>query len=191
MSRDSELITIENTGIIFRNFEGREGQFNAAGIRSFGLLLPEDVVDRLTARGYRIKRRKTDDPDIIGDPWLPVAVSFKGRSHPQIVMITETTRRRTVLDEESCYVVDFANIAFVDVTFRPYDWTVRGEAGTKAYLQTIYVIVEEDYLELKYSTWEEQSPHAIASGPSNEYDDYIDGDVVEDDSPLAIESGRR
>lgn len=188
----NESVTIEGTNLIFRNFEGKEGVFNAPGVRSFGLIIPdEEIAEALVQRGYKVKHLKTDDPNVLGQPWLPIAVSYKGKNHPQIVLLTKSSKKRTVLSEETCQMADWVNVAEADVTFRPYDWTVRGESGTKAYLVTIYIIVEENYLELKYSDWENQEPLAIAAGPSDEYDDYVDGDVVdEEEPPFAIEARR-
>jgi hypothetical protein len=80
--------------------------------------------------------------------YLPVAVNFKGRP-PRIVLIT--SRGRTNLDEDAIEMLDWADIINVDLIVRPYEWNVNGKTGIKAYLQSLYVTIEEDALELKYS----------------------------------------
>ena len=47
--------------------------------------------------------------------------------------------------------LDWVDILNVDLIVRPYEWSVNGKTGVKAYLQSIYVTIEEDPLEIKYS----------------------------------------
>ena len=80
--------------------------------------------------------------------YLAVSVNFNGRP-PRVVMIT--SRGRTDLDEESVDVLDWVDIKSVDMIVRPYEWSVNGKSGVKAYLKSMFVTVDEDELELKYS----------------------------------------
>jgi uncharacterized lipoprotein YajG len=81
-------------------------------------------------------------------PYIQVAVNFKNRP-PRVVMITSTSR--TQLDEASVDVLDWADIQSADLIARGYEWTVNGKSGVKAYLQSLFVTIEEDALEKKYS----------------------------------------
>ena len=188
--RDYE-VTFEFADIMYRNFEGREGKFNKEGDRNFALLLPEDFVDEAIRDGWNVKRQRNQgDPDNgprTGAPYVAVHVGFKIRP-PRMVMITETSRKRTPLDQDICDMIDFADIEFADVTVRPRQYEVNGRKGIKIWLDTIYVMVRENYLDLKYADWD--SPKELTSGPGTptyDWDAEVVAEETEDDLPLAIE----
>ena len=64
-------------------------------------------------------------------------------------MITSTSR--TVISEEDVEVLDWAEIGNADLIARAYNWEVNGKTGIKAYLQSLYITIQEDALERKYS----------------------------------------
>jgi len=163
MARPNEQVIIEGAHLIFRNFTGNEGMYNRAGDRNFSILLDDDVADDLSSKGWNVKRLKDREQDEEGDPknYIQVSVSYKGRP-PNIVMIT--SRGRTNLDEEACGLLDFVDIANVDVILNPYHWNVSGNSGIKAYVASIYVTVIEDYLALKYADV------PVIGAPPREYD---------------------
>ena len=66
-----------------------------------------------------------------------------------------TRRKKTKLDEENISALDYASIKEVDVIVTPFDWEVNGKSGTKAYLQTMYVTINEDEFADKYADLEE------------------------------------
>jgi hypothetical protein len=154
--RATEIITIENATLLYRNFAGEEGQYNRAGDRNFCVILPEDVAEMMARDGYNIKRRKPRDNDsddeagAIGDPYVQVKVSYKGRA-PEIYLIGSKTRRRNMLDEGLVPLLDTVEIAECDLRFSPYNWTVRGDSGVTAYLRKMYLTQFEDDLDLKYA----------------------------------------
>jgi len=67
-------------------------------------------------------------------------------------MLTSTTR--TQLDEASVEVLDWADFKTVDLIARGYEWSVNGKSGVKAYLQSMFITIEEDALERKYAIHE-------------------------------------
>ena len=140
-------VTIENAKLLFRNFAGREGQFNVAGNREFSIALTNEIVEKNFDSDWNIKYLKARDESEEETPYLPVAVSYKIRP-PRIVMITGDVR--TDLDEDSVDVLDWADIRTADVVVTPYEWSVNGKGGIKAYLKTLFVTIDEDDLERKY-----------------------------------------
>lgn len=156
MTKDNTVL-MEGVRIVFRNFAGREGQYNREGDRNFGVLLDDAVATAMTEDGWNVKYLKPrDDSEEEETPqgWLPVSVGYgKGRP-PRVVMIT--SRGRTNLDEHTVEVLDWADITNVDLIVRPYEWSVQGKTGIKAYLQSIYVSIEEDELEKKYAELDQQ-----------------------------------
>ena len=151
-------IVMENARLIFRNFEGREEKYNRKGDRNFGLIIEDpEVAQQLMEDGWNIKEltpKNNDDyddaPEVIY--WLPVTVRFDNVP-PKVMLVTR--RKKTRLNEENINTVDYANIAKVDLTVTPYDWEVNGKSGTKAYLQTMYVTINEDEFADKYADLEE------------------------------------
>jgi hypothetical protein len=149
MPANDNTVLMEGVRIIFRNFAGKEGQYNREGDRNFAVLLDESVAKAMDEDGWNIKmlRPRSEEEGEEPQAYLPISVNFKGRP-PRIVMIT--SRGRTNLDEDSVETLDWADIINVDLIVRPYEWTVNQKSGIKAYLQALYVTIEEDPLEIKY-----------------------------------------
>ena len=149
MSKDNTVL-MEGVRIIFRNFAGKEGQYNRAGDRNFAVLLDGPVAMAMANDGWNVKilQPRPEDEDQVEQAYLPIACNFKGRP-PRVVMIT--SRGRTNLDEDTVETLDWVDIINVDLIVRPYEWTVNGKTGIKAYLQSIYVTIDEDPLERKYA----------------------------------------
>lgn len=150
MPPQDNTVLMEGVRIIFRNFAGKEGQYNREGDRNFAVLLDDKTAQAMAEDNWNVKwlQPRGEEEEETPQAYLPISVNFKGRP-PRIVMIT--SRGRTNLDEDSIEMLDWANILNVDLIVRPYEWTVNQKSGVKAYLQSIYVTIEEDALELKYS----------------------------------------
>lgn len=148
--RGDGTLILEDAQVVFRNFAGVEGMYNREGDRNFCVILQEDIAADMIADGWNVKRlkdRETGEKGA-GDPYIQVSVGFKGRP-PRMVMIT--SRGRIDLGEEECVLLDWADTQTVDVIIRPYHWNVNGRTGVKAYLKSIFVVINEDFLELKYA----------------------------------------
>jgi len=148
MAQENKTFMIEGGRLIFRNFAGREQQYNPEGNRNFSVILDDELAQQLLDDGWNVKYL---DPLEEGDPPVPhiqITVGYKIRP-PRVVMMT--SRARTNLGEHEVEVLDWADIANADLIARGYDWYVNGKGGTKAYLQSLFVTIEEDALEQKYA----------------------------------------
>lgn len=148
MPDNDGTILIENARLIFRNFAGKEGQYNREGDRNFAVLLDEGTAQVLIRDGWNVKYLKSREEGEEPAPYLQVAVNFRGRP-PRVVQIS--SRGRIDLGEDEVEILDWVDISKVDMIIRPYEWNVNGKTGVKAYLKSIFVTIEEDALELKYS----------------------------------------
>lgn len=150
MAENDRTLVMKNAKIIFRNFEGKEGQYNRAGDRNFCVLLDPETAEIMAKDGWNVKvlrSREEGDPE---EPYIQVSVGFKGKP-PKIVTIT--SQGRTNLNEDQCQVLDWVDIEKVDLIIRPYDWgPINGKSGTKAYLRSIFLTVEEDELDREYAS---------------------------------------
>lgn len=197
MALQPGTITMEGATLLFRNFSGREGPYNQEGVRNFCVILQNDEEPyfhkTLEADGWNVKylrpREEGDQPT----PYLKVGLKYHGRKGtvvrpPTTVMIG--SKGRTTLDEDTVEVLDQIDIEYADLIIRPYSWDVNGRTGVTAYLQTLFVTVREDYLQLKYSDVPEIGGRlAIGAGSGEE---IWDAEVVDedDDTQLAISTGR-
>lgn len=163
-----DTVLMEDAHLIFRNFAGEEGKYNREGDRNFCVLLPEQLAIDMAADGWNIKTLKARDGDSEERPYIQVSVGFKNRP-PKIFMIT--SKGRTALSEDEVALLDWVDIKQADLIIRPYRWSVTDRngvsTGIKAYVKSLFVIIDEDYLELKYADVTEINGR-----------DYVDAEVV-------------
>lgn len=142
-------LVIENAQIMFRNFGGREQQFNSAGDRNFVVFLDQDLAEQLKKDGWNVKQLRPREEDDVPQDYMQVAVGYgKGRP-PRVVVIT--SKNRVDLGADEVEILDYADIKNIDIVINPYSWEVNGNKGIKAYLKTAFVTINEDELELKYA----------------------------------------
>lgn len=187
--QDDGKYLIDNARITFRNFEGKPGQYNAAGQRNFHIVLPEDVAQALIEDGFNVKSRP---PREEGDsPFYHLKVNVKMDSNipPKIYVVTSKGRRQ--LTEDMLQMVDWADFANIDLIFSRYkrDWG-DGRVTVTAYLQTFFGTIREDELELRYAdvpelesaqnslVYEELMPGAIEQEKMRELEVY-DAEIIE------------
>lgn len=145
-----DAIVIENAKIIFRNFSGRETDYNRSGDRNFNIIIDDsNQAADLKNLGWNVRElTNKNDPDDI-TYILKVKVRFD--MYPPKVYTVTPNKNVTELDESTVGLLDNADIAFVDAIITPYNWERNGEQGVTAYLQKMYVNIEEDALDSKYA----------------------------------------
>lgn len=164
--------TLENITIAFRNFAGKEDMYNRAGDRNFAILLQPEQAEAMEREGWNVKYLREREEGDGQQAYIQVAVSYKTRP-PKIAMVT--SKGLTYLGEEEVEMLDWVDIETADVTLNPYEWAVGDKNGVKAYVKSLFIKIEEDYLQLKWTTFVEES-RQIGAATS----DYIDGEVVDE-----------
>jgi hypothetical protein len=141
-------ITLEDRKVLFRNFAGEEGRYNAKGKRNFNVTLAPDEAERMMADGWNVRILQPREEEDVPQAILKVNVNYNGRKPPRVVLIT--SRGKTNLSEADIGLLDWAEIVTVDLIVNPYNYEAQGTTGTTAYLDSLYVTIREDELELKY-----------------------------------------
>ena len=145
-------ISISGAQLIFRNFQGKKTDFNEEGNRNFGVLLDEELAEKLAADGWRVRylKPKDDDPDQYEQAWLSVKVKFE--PYPPIAVLINSRGKKT-LSGETIDQLDWSRIKNCDLIIRPYNYPALAgrPAGVAAYLKAIYVTIDEDEFEKKYA----------------------------------------
>ena len=102
--------------------------------------------------GWNVKfPKEKDDIDPEEDtrnPYLLVSMNFDTYA-PKIVLIDDVNGN-SLLDKDSVAMLDWADIESCDIVIRPYNWSVNGNSGKKAYLKSLYVKISSDEFASKY-----------------------------------------
>lgn len=145
-----DTVTLEDVKIIFRNFTGRKGMYNAEGDRSFAVKLTPEWAEELKARGWNVKYLNPRSEEEQPEPYISVKVNYDGPRPPKIYMISPSTKRRTQLGVGEVEVLDYVDILQIDVILSPFPYDFNGRSGISVYLDSLYVTIIENALEVKY-----------------------------------------
>lgn len=147
-NRVTRNIAIEDAHILFRNFSGKQTQFNPEGRMNFCVEIDEDLANELDKEGWNVKRREPRDEGDSEFCYIQVAVNFDTIA-PNVWLVT--SRNKTRLTPATIGMLDYADIERVDLVIRPYNWEVQGRSGVKAYLKNMYVTIYEDEIDERYA----------------------------------------
>lgn len=144
-------IRIDGADLMFRNFAGREREFNSEGERNFCIMLDKrpDIVEIMQERGWNLKTLKPKEEGDEPRPYIQVKVEYKKGRPPRCIMVS--SRGRTDLGADEVELFDMCEIDNADVLLSGYHWNVNDNSGVKAYLKAIYLTIHEDELDMKYA----------------------------------------
>lgn len=144
MARYSERpsITFRDVQTIFRtNFRGEPSQYNKDGRKEFNVVVEtEELANQLIADGWNVKHTKVQEEGDEPTYYLPVTVAYENFP-PEIYMIDELTKRRTLLDDATVGLLDTADITKINLEVSGYNWNVNGRSGIKAYVRRLNAFV--------------------------------------------------
>lgn len=154
MAGQLDRLTLENVQILFRNFAGETGQYNRNGDRTFSVLIEDaGFAADLADAGWNVRELKTRDEEGSVQYHLPVKVGYEGRYPPRVYAVKSAGKM--FLTEDTIRMLDLLTVSHADVVLNAYHWSVQDESGVKAYLHTLYAVIDESELDLKYSEVED------------------------------------
>lgn len=152
----AEKLELEHAKIMggkFKNFSGRQTEYNKEGSRYIHIVIPSDKVDDLIEKGWTIKqlppREEGDEPvyflkvniRFVADGGINDPKIYKGISSDNMHKVTVDTVSDMDRDE-------FENI---DIVIRPYHWSRSTGEGISAYLEEMYALIKGSRFSAKYS----------------------------------------
>lgn len=150
MSNRLPPLEIEDARLLFPNFSGKESKYNREGDRNFCVVIEdEEMAQKLINDGWNVRALQPRDEGESPLHYIQVAVRFDNFL-PNIFLVTKRGKPAR-LDEESVDTLDFADIQSADMIINPSHWEANGKSGIKAYLRTMYVVIQEDRFAAKYA----------------------------------------
>lgn len=152
-----KTITIRDAQIApykFRNFEGRETEYNRAGARNFVIFLDKPLAQQLEADGAPViwKPDRFNEGELRAQ--MKVHVKYYNRkgekmTPPKVVLITH--KKQTKLNEDTISLLDTADIAKCDLILSQYPNPGSMGPENSVSLKTMYVTLAEDEFEEEYA----------------------------------------
>lgn len=145
-------VIIENAIIRSKNFAGVEKQYNSAGNRNFCVLLDEDLAEALAEDGWNVKHFPPSPDSGVAQAYLQVRVYY-GVSKPIVGVVLIDDEGQPLMNEKGKMMVryleegqldtlDSLRFGHVDLTIRPYSWSIGNKTGVKAYLKNMFITPE-------------------------------------------------
>lgn len=138
-------ITLENVRVIYPNFAGRESEYNTKGSREFGIALDPALAEELASQGLNVKFPSEDKPN--RPAYLPATLSNGPEIQPWIKLVLVNQGKGTILnnaDTNQLAMLDEVTAgALANVIINPYNWSAAGRTGIKAYVNKLYVYIDD------------------------------------------------
>ena len=159
----NDTLNIGSANLMFKNFEGRQTQYNRKGDRNFCVVIDDmHWVRKLQNAGWNVKATKPRDPEEEPRYYIKVKFSYP-EDNPNIsrgpTVYLHQGKKVSNLDRDTIALLDDAFIIDADVTIRAREWEVNGKTGVTGYLQTLHVSIEEDAFASKYADNGEDDGH--------------------------------
>ena len=170
-------LEVAGAEIIFRNFAGRETDYNKEGDRNFSVVIPDPTqAIELFNQGWNVQIRPKDKDTraVMKDAChsfaeridflqqrgeledaifhLKVNVSWK-KVAPKIWLIRNTTNRKELMSESNVGTLDKAEIENIDLVINPSRWNKGGRSGYMAFLKEAYITIKESSFAEKYKDY--------------------------------------
>lgn len=137
MIRTLDTIIPSNSRIIYRNFAGKAGQFNAKGDRNFCVILPDLLAAQMKRDGWNVKTLNHQEEGGPKEFFVQVTISYRGGT-PKFTLI-EWDGHRTELSEDELEILDRVDIEKVNLVIHPQAWAMKDRTGIRGFLQSITI----------------------------------------------------
>lgn len=148
-----EKVTLMNARLCYKNFSGVGTSYNPQGARNFSVILDDDLANEMVSKGWSVKvkppREGYEDEGNFNTLKVNVKFGDNPSLSPKIYRIMNG--KQVLLTEKTVGTLDWDAIVNVDLRIRPYNWDRAGRSGVAAYLESMYVTVEDDPLAAKYA----------------------------------------
>ena len=140
-------LEVRGAAIIYKNFSGEPTQFNpSGGKRTFALVVPQDIADKLVEDGWNVKHRP---PREEGDDemfYTEIVVNLNSQFPPKLHLVTRYGDRETKIDIDETNIdeLDKNFLIDIDLIVHPYAHGRMNAAGAtvKGYLKTLWATQE-------------------------------------------------
>ena len=146
-----ENIYFENAEITFKNFCGRPTKYQRQeGFRTFSVVIDDpDMAQHLSEDDWNVRILRPRNEGDVPKHVLDVSINFNFWKKPEIYMICDG--HKTKLDEEDLDILDGAAIITAGIVVRLRLWDDNGTTRIKAYLQELYVTIQQSRFAAKYA----------------------------------------
>lgn len=144
-------VTLENVGVVYKNFTGQKGMYNEEGERSFNIVIDDlQIAEQMLADGFNLKPFLDEDENVTGHH-MNVKLNYKSRRPPRVYRVTDEGRNQLLLNAQTIGMLDSVTINMADLTLGTWYWRESDLPNVTVYCNVMYAHVEEDPLDAKYS----------------------------------------